>query len=448
MMEMESKSINEELFERARNLIPGGVNSPVRSFKYVGAKPVFVREGRGSKLILEDGREVSDYIMSWGALILGHSHPYVISSVSEALKKGTSFGLCHRKEIEFVELIKKGKGDGFSDFLFRAVNSGTEACMSAVRVARGFTGKKIILKFEGCFHGHSDQFLTSGGSGLATLGIPASRGVPEEFTSCTITLPFNTDDELLYDVFRRYDIAGVILEVLPGNMGVIPPEKRFLWRLRELCDRYSAVLIYDEVITGFRLGWGGVSGSGRINFAVFDESGYREESFDVPPPDLVTFGKVVGGGFPVGVFGGRKDIMKILAPEGDVYQSGTLSGNPISLTAGISTLKFIAEKQDFYEKLKDITFDTFFAVRDALKKKGVNFSMCASTGMLSVFFSGRIPKNFSEAKSSNTEIFVKMFSALLNHGAIIPPSPFEAWFVSFVHSQEDLERLKIGIENI
>ncbi len=440
------ENINAQLFRRAKELIPGGVNSPVRSFKYVSGieTPLFVKEGRGSKLILEDGRDVSDYVMSWGALILGHSHPAVINSVISAVEKGTSFGLCHQGEIEFASFMK----EILPDFLFRAVNSGTEACMSAVRVARGFTGKKVILKFEGCYHGHSDQFLTSGGSGLATLSIPASRGVPEEFTSCTVTLPFNAEDNLLEDAFRKYDIAGVILEVLPGNMGVVPPERRFLEKIKELCEKYNALLIYDEVITGFRVGWGGITGAGKITLFMHDEGGSREESFSVPPPDLITFGKVVGGGFPVGVFGGREDIMRILAPEGDVYQAGTLSGNPVSLQAGISTLKFISETEGFYEKIKENTLLAFDTVKGVLGKKGIKFSICASVGMLSVFFCDRVPRNFSEVKVGDSQKFSKMFAELMGSYVLIPPSPFEAWFISYVHSEEDIDRLRKGLENL
>jgi glutamate-1-semialdehyde 2,1-aminomutase len=338
---------SKKLFEEAKKLIPSGVNSPVRSFWQVQSDPIFVKKAKGSKIITEDGKKLSDFVMSWGAIILGHAPDKVKQDIKKALDNGFSFGLCHKKEIEFAKLLFSNQ-----QFIFRATNSGTEATMSAVRVARGFTERKFIIKFSGCFHGHADQFLTQAGSGLATFSIPSSSGVPQEFTACTITLPFNAEDEIIEEAFKKYEIAGVILEVVPANMGIVPPEERFIKKLYSLCKKYSALLIYDEVVTGFRVAWGGLGAKKKVELLVFDEEGQREISFDIPEPDMLTFGKVIGGGLPIGAFGGKKEIMNILAPSGKVYQAGTLAGNPISLSAGVSTLSQISKQKNFYEKLR------------------------------------------------------------------------------------------------
>jgi glutamate-1-semialdehyde 2,1-aminomutase len=435
---------SKALFEEAKNFIPSGVNSPVRSFSQVQTSPVFARKAKGSEIITEDGIKLSDFIMSWGAIILGHAYNTVKQELRRAMENGFSFGLCHKKEIEFAKILS----NSIPGFIFRATNSGTEACMSAVRVARGFTEKKFIIKFSGCFHGHADQFLTQAGSGLATFSIPSSSGVPPEFTSCTITLPFNSPDEILEETFKKYEIAGVILEVIPANMGIVPPEERFIKKLHSLCKSHSAILIYDEVVTGFRISWGGVSSKKKIELIIYDEDGQREISFDVPEPDMVTFGKVIGGGLPIGVFGGRREIMEILAPAGKVYQSGTLSGNPLSLSSGIATLKTISSHEGFYKNLRKKTFELFLVIKEGFSKKGIPVSIVMETGMISVFFRSKVPKNFEEVKNSDLDMFRKFFRVLLKNGVLIPPSPFEAWFISFSHTAKDFEKLSKAISQM
>ncbi len=436
--------ISEKLYKEALRYIPAGVNSPVRSFKYVDGTPIFIKSARGSKLITEDGSELSDYIMSWGAIILGHSSEVVNRAIVSALKNGTSFGLCHKMEIEFAKIFS----NIFPDFLFRMVNSGTEATMSAVRVARGFTKRKHIIKFSGCYHGHSDQFLTSSGSGLATLSIPASNGVPEEFTLCTITLEYNSDIEILKNTFKKYEIAAVILEVLPGNMGIVPPKKEFINSLISLCRANSTLIIYDEVITGFRTGWGGIAGERKVEFITFESGIKKWESFEISIPDMITFGKVVGGGLPIGVFGGRREIMEKVAPSGDVYQAGTLAGNPISLSAGLAVLNFISETKNFYHILKEKTIALSDLLIEEFLKKGIPVSIVSGTGMLSLFFSEKVPQNFSDVKASDKKLFNRFFKVLLENGVIIPPSPYEAWFISLQHKEEDFEKIRKAIKKL
>ncbi|MCS7212622.1 MAG: glutamate-1-semialdehyde 2,1-aminomutase [Candidatus Calescibacterium sp.] len=432
---------SQELARKATDLMPGGVNSPVRSFVYVENPPIYVDSAKGSKIKTVDGDEILDFVLSWGAIILGHAHTFVVREVSKSLENGTSYGLNHTKEIEFCEILKKI----FPESLFRVMNSGTEATMTAVRLARAYTKKKYIIKFSGCFHGHSDQFLTSAGSGMATLSIPSSAGVPEEFTSCTITLDFNSDQ--LEEAFKKYEIAGVILEPLPGNMGVIIPEEKFLKTIFDLCEKNSAVVIFDEVITGFRTGWGGISNSGKIKPIIFDSDGEREIEIKTRKPDITTFGKVVGGGFPIGIVRSERKIMEMLAPSGQVYQAGTFSANPISLTGGISTLKTIAEYENgFYKKLRQITKMFFDVLKNWSVRKGISISINAETGMLSVFFTEKSPKNFEEAKKSDTKMFKRLFSFLLKNGILIPPSPFEAWFVSISHTEDDVQKFSEVIE--
>ncbi len=431
-------SISEQLFQRALKLIPGGVNSPVRSFKYVGGNPIYIERAEGAKVYTVDSQELSDFIMSWGAIILGHSHPYVNSSVIKAVELGTSFGLCHEREIIFADFL----ASAIPHFIFRSVSSGTEATMSVVRLARAFTRKKYLLKFSGCYHGHSDQFLTKGGTGLATLGITSSDGVPHEFVSCTITLEYNVDRDELEYVFEKYDIACAILEIIPGNMGVVPPREEFIKKLYDLCLHHNSVLIYDEVITGFRVGWGGVSGTKKVDMKIFDSGGEKNISFDVPVPDMITFGKVVGGGFPIGVFGGKREIMELVAPLGSVYQAGTLSGNPVSLSGGIATLEFIRSQKDFYATLTEKTFRFARELWNAFSEKSIAVSIVSTCGMLSVFFSEKVPFNFDDvSKNSDVEFFKFFFHRLLENDVIIPPSPFEAWFVSWAHSDDDFLRV-------
>lgn len=436
---------SEKLFEDAKKYIPGGVNSPVRSFSNVEMNPVYVKKARGSKIYTEDGEELSDFVMSWGAIILGHSHEKVVEELRKQIEEGTSFGLNHRKEVEFAKMISKSFGDGFS---FRFVNSGTEAVMSIVRVARGFSKKKFVMRFSGCFHGHSDQFLTSSGSGLATLQIPTSDGVPEEFISCTITLPFNAPDDILEDTFKKYDIACCVLEVLPANMGVIPPKQKFISKIYELCKKHKSLLIYDEIVTGFRVGWGGITKKGEIHIRKFDGSGEKEEKIKVPEPDLITLGKVIGGGTPIGAFGGKKDIMSVVAPSGKVYQSGTFAGNPLSIRAGLATLCAISSREDFYKTLRQKTEQLFYVLKEGFLRKGIPVSIVMETGVISVFFSEKVPENFEDAKKSDTEMFKKFFKKLLENKVLIPPSPFEAWFLSVSHEEEDIERVEKAIESL
>ena len=414
------------LLRLARKYIPGGVNSPVRSFKAVDENPLFVKTSRGSKIWTEDGRKLVDFVMSWGALILGHSHPVVRKAILQAVKDGTSWGLCHRWEVEFAQILcKAGKLD-----MVRVVNSGTEACMSAVRLARGYTGKKYIIKFEGCYHGHADQFLTKGGSGLATLSIPASEGVPQEFTSLTITLPYNSPRDVLEEVFRKYDVAGVIVEPVAGNMGVVKAKRQFLRDLRELCTKYGAVLIWDEVITGFRVGWGGYQKTDDIK------------------PDLVTFGKVIGGGLPVGAFGGKREIMEKLAPDGPVYQAGTLAGNPLALRCGIAVLNLIRSDRKFYRNLLSKTKRLADLISDTLSQKGIAHSVVWETGVLSVFFTEKEPENFEDVQKSDKELFKRVFKKLYEYGVLIPPSPYEAWFLSSAHSDADIEKVVKALKKL
>ncbi len=427
---------SEKLFEKAKELIPGGVNSPVRSFIYVDSKPIYIESAKGSKIKTVDGDELIDFVMSWGATILGHTHPTVVSYVKRVIDKGSSYGLNHFGEIEFFEILKKI----FPDSLFRMMNSGTEATMTAVRLARAYTKKKYIIKFSGCFHGHSDQFLASAGSGMATFSLPSSAGVPEEFTSCTITLEFNSDEDVIKEAFRKYEIAGVILEPVPGNMGVIIPKEKFLKTIFEECNKNESLVIFDEVITGFRTAWGGISSKQTIDPIIFDSEGEREFQIKTQKPDITTFGKVIGGGFPVGIVRGEKKIMEMLAPSGPVYQAGTFSGNPVSIAGGISTLKTIIEYGKFYEILRKRTKELFDVLKNWAIEKGINLSINAETGMLSLFFREKTPQNFEEAKNSDTKTFKKLFSFLIKNGILIPPSPFEAWFISISHSEEDIEK--------
>lgn len=427
---------SEKLFEKAKELIPGGVNSPVRSFIYVDGKPIYIESAKGSKIKTVDGDEMIDFVMSWGATILGHTHPTVVSYVKRVIDKGSSYGLNHFGEIEFFEILKKI----FPDSLFRMMNSGTEATMTAVRLARAYTKKKYIIKFSGCFHGHSDQFLASAGSGMATFSLPSSAGVPEEFTSCTITLEFNSDEDVIKEVFRKYEIAGVILEPVPGNMGVIIPKEKFLKTIFEECNKNESLVIFDEVITGFRTAWGGISSKQTIDPIIFDSEGEREFQIKIQKPDITTFGKVIGGGFPVGIVRGEKKIMEMLAPSGPVYQAGTFSGNPVSIAGGISTLKTIIEYGKFYEILRKRTKELFDVLKNWAIEKGIGLSINAETGMLSLFFREKTPQNFEEAKKSDTKMFKRFFSFLIKNGILIPPSPFEAWFISISHSEEDIEK--------
>jgi glutamate-1-semialdehyde 2,1-aminomutase len=410
---------SKEYFKRALKSIPGGVNSPVRACKAVKADPIFFERGEGAYLIDVDGNRYIDYVCSWGPLILGHAHPEVIGSIYFASKKGTSFGAPTWQEVELAELIKNSIP---SIEKIRLVNSGTEATMSAIRLARAYTGRKKIIKFEGCYHGHVDSLLVKAGSGLATFGIPATPGVPEELTSHTLNLPFN-DFSAVEKAFLEYgkEIAAVIVEPIPGNMGVVLPENGFLEFLREITQKYKALLIFDEVITGFRIGPSGAQGKYGIN------------------PDLTCLGKIIGGGLPVGAYGGKEEIMNLVSPEGPVYQAGTLSGNPIAVAAGIATLKELL-KPGTYERLEYISEKLERGIREVLKELKFPYQINRAGSMLTLFFTKKEVKDFQSALTSDTEKFAIFWQKMLEEGIYLPPSQFEAWFVSLAHGEKEIEK--------
>ena len=410
-------SINETLFEKSQQLIPGGVNSPVRAFRSVGGTPVFFKKGLGSKLWDVDGKEYIDYINSWGPMIVGHAHPVVIKAVQEVAENSLSFGAPTGLELEMAELINKLVP---SMEQVRLVSSGTEATMSAIRVARGFTGRSKLVKFEGCYHGHSDALLVKAGSGLLTFGEPDSAGVPVEVAAHTLTLEYN-NTQALKDLFSKMgdEIACVIIEPVVGNMNLVVPHMAFLQTLRELCTKHGAVLIFDEVMTGFRVHLGGAQALYNIK------------------PDMTTLGKVIGGGLPVGAFGGRKDIMSCLAPLGKVYQAGTLSGNPVAVTAGLKTLELI-QAPDFHAKLTAQTKKLVDGLIEAAKEAGVIFNAQSVGGMFGLYFCEKCPASFHEVMQSNKEHFNKFFHSMLDSGIYLGPSAFEAGFVSAAHSDADI----------
>ncbi len=409
---------SKAFYEKAIKAIPGGVNSPVRACKAVKSDPVFFERGEGAYLIDVDGNRYIDYVCSWGPLILGHAHPEVIANVYFASKKGTSFGAPTWQEVELAELVKSCIP---SIEKIRFVNSGTEATMSAIRLARAYTKRKKIVKFEGCYHGHVDSLLVKAGSGLATFGIPASPGIPEELTAHTLNLPFN-DFEKVEEAFKQYgeEIAAVIVEPVPANMGVIPPKEGFLQFLREITQKYGALLIFDEVITGFRLGLSGAQGFYGIT------------------PDLTCLGKIIGGGLPVGAYGGKAEIMDMVAPEGPVYQAGTLSGNPIAVAAGLATLKELI-KPGTYEKLETLASKLEEGIKEALKDLELPYRLHRIASMLTLFFTDKEVINFETALSSDTEKFAIFWQKMLEKGIYLPPSQFEAWFVSLAHGEEEIE---------
>jgi len=408
---------SNELFERSQQLIPGGVNSPVRAFRAVGGTPVFFREGRGSRVTDEDGREYIDYVGSWGPLILGHAHPEVVEAVVSAARQGLSFGAPTARELEMAELLTTSLP---SMEQVRLVSSGTEAVMSALRLARGFTGRAIIVKFEGCYHGHSDFLLVKAGSGALTFGNPTSAGVPAELTSHTLVLDYN-DTQQAEDAFARHgkDIAAVVLEPIAGNMNFVRPSGEFIHALRRLCTQHGSVLLFDEVMTGFRVGPRGAQGLFGVT------------------PDLTTLGKVIGGGMPVGAFGGRRDIMQKLAPVGPVYQAGTLSGNPVAVAAGLATLRRVLEP-GFFERLAASTTKLVDGLVREARQAGVAFSGASAGGMFGVFFREDLPSSFAQVMQADREAFNGFFHAMLERGVYLAPSAFEAGFVSSAHSDADI----------
>ncbi|HUF05211.1 MAG TPA: glutamate-1-semialdehyde 2,1-aminomutase [Aridibacter sp.] len=413
-------SKSSELFERARKHLPGGVNSPVRAFRSVGRDPIYISRAKGSRLFDADGNEFIDYVGSWGPMILGHAHEAVIEAVREAALDGTSYGACCDKEIELAELIKKFVP---SVEVVRMVNSGTEATMSAMRLARGFTGRDKIVKFEGCYHGHGDSFLSKAGSGVATLGLPDSPGVTKGTARDTLNALYN-DISSVEDLFEqnRGEIAAVFIEPVAGNMGCVPAERTFLARLRDLCSSEGVLLIFDEVMTGFRLAKGGA-----------------QELYGITP-DLTTFGKIIGGGLPVGAYGGRGDIMRLIAPDGPVYQAGTLSGNPLAMTAGIETLKTIDQNDGFYEDLERSSRHLCGGLRASLEDLDLDFTINACGSMFTVFFTSNRVVDFASAKTIDTSKFTAYFNRMLEKGIYLPPSQFEAAFISAAHTTRDLDR--------
>jgi len=406
-------SQSEELFRRAQELIPGGVNSPVRAFRGVGGNPVFVARGEGSHIFDVDGNEYIDYVGSWGPLLLGHRHPAILAALERALTIGTSFGAPTEQEIELAEAICDAVP---SIEMVRLVNSGTEATMSAIRVARGFTGRDLIVKFEGCYHGHVDSLLVKAGSGLATLGIADTQGVPKAFCDTTIALPFNSP-EAVEEAFRAHGdrIAAVIVEPVVGNMGCVPPLPGYLAMLREVTHRYGALLILDEVMTGFRVAFGGA-----------------QQRYGVVP-DLTTLGKVIGGGLPVGAYGGRKEIMRKVAPAGPVYQAGTLSGNPLAVAAGLAMLRHLKAHPEIYEQLENRAAALCAAVPADVAVNRVG-------SMFTFFFTSGPVTDWESAKRSDTARFGRFFRAMLESGIYLAPSQFEAAFLSAAHSEEDIAR--------
>lgn len=410
-------SRNQQLFEKSQQLIPGGVNSPVRAFRSVGGTPIFFKKGQGSRLWDADGKEYIDYINSWGPMILGHAHPEVINAVQQAAANSLSFGAPTGLELEMAELINTLVP---SMEQVRLVSSGTEATMSAIRVARGFTKRSKIIKFEGCYHGHADALLVKAGSGLLTFGEPSSAGVPPEVAAHTLTLDYN-NTQMLKDTFSSIgdEIACVILEPVVGNMNLIVPHQEFLQTLRELCTQHGTVLIFDEVMTGFRVALGGAQALYGIT------------------PDMTTLGKVIGGGLPVGAFGGRKDIMSVLAPLGPVYQAGTLSGNPVAVTAGLTTLKLV-QAPGFYEKLTAQTTKLMDGFKQAAQAAGVAFSAQSVGGMFGLYFSAQCPSSYAEMMLADKNAFNTFFHSMLDSGIYLGPSAFEAGFVSAAHTDADI----------
>ncbi len=407
------------LFRQALDLIPGGVNSPVRAFKAVGGNPLFIEQAKGSKIYDVDGNEYIDYILSWGPMILGHSHPSVLKALHSAIDKGTSFGAPTPLEVELARRVI----DVYpSCEKIRMVNSGTEATLSAIRVARGFTGRDKIVKFEGCYHGHADGLLVKAGSGATTFGVPDSPGVPKSYAKDTLTVPFN-DIKAFKSLLRREgkSIACVILEPVVGNIGCVLPKEGFLDALRQETRRYGIVLIFDEVMTGFRVAYGGAQAYYGIR------------------PDMTCLGKVIGGGMPVGAYGGRRDIMSLVAPEGPVYQAGTLSGNPVAMTAGIETLKILA-KEETYKKLEKTMRSLEKGLRDAARRAGVRTRFYRAGTMFCTYFTETEVVDYATAKTADTNRFARFFTGMLTRGINIAPSQFEAGFISLSHSEKDIEK--------
>jgi glutamate-1-semialdehyde 2,1-aminomutase len=405
-------------FEEAQNFMPGGVNSPVRAFKSVKMNPIFMESGKGSKIYDIDGNEYIDYVLSWGPMILGHTNETVLEAIKSTAEKGTSFGTPSLIETEVAKLIM----ERFPSIeMVRMVSSGTEATMSALRVARGFTGKNKILKFEGCYHGHGDSLLIKAGSGVATLGLPDSPGVPEGVAKNTITVPYN-DMESVKEAFRQFgdDIAAIILEPIAGNMGLVIPKQEFLQGLREITEQHGSLLIFDEVMTGFRVHYHSAQGYFGIK------------------PDLTCLGKVMGGGLPVGAYGGRKDIMSQIAPSGPIYQAGTLSGNPLAMSAGLATISQLTEES--YEQFNKLGNMLTEGLSAAANKYGIKHQTYSIGSMVGFFFTDEEIVNYESAKTCDLDRFAKYFQIMASEGVYLPPSQFEAMFLSTSHTEEDIQK--------
>lgn len=410
---------SQELFKRAVNRIPGGVNSPVRAYGAIGETPRFIQGAVGSSIFDVDGQKYLDYICSWGPMILGHNHPVIRDAVVRACENGLSFGCATEREVEMAEFICERIPHVE---MIRMVNSGTEAVMSAIRVARGFTGKSKIIKFAGCYHGHSDALLVSAGSGVMTSGVPDSAGVPKGCTQDTMIAVYNDLESVKQLLEESNDgVAAVIVEPVGANMGVVPPKDGFLEGLRTLCDEHKALLIFDEVITGFRLKFGGAA-----------------EYFGVTP-DLVTYGKIIGAGMPVGAYGGRKEIMEMVSPAGPVYQAGTLSGNPVAMAAGLAQLKLLWEDQDVYTRIYRKGEYLFEGIQKILKENEVPYQVNHTASLGCIFFTSEKVTDYTSAKTADTKAFAEYFKYMLNHGVHLAPSQFEAMFLSDAHTQEELD---------
>lgn len=411
-------SKSEQLFAEAKKYIPGGVNSPVRAFGSIGGVPRFIKSADGAYIYDVDGNEYIDYVCSWGPMILGHNRQEVRQAVVEASKNGLSFGAVTEVETEMAKLITEMVP---SVEMVRMVNSGTEAVMSAVRVARGFTGRNKIIKFNGCYHGHSDGLLVKAGSGVMTAGVPDSSGVPEGYTQYTLTADYNNLDSVraLYES-NPGEIAAIIVEPVAANMGVVVPEKGFLEGLREICDQNGSLLIFDEVITGFRLSEAGAQGYFGVQ------------------ADLATYGKIIGAGMPVGAYGGRREIMSVVSPLGSVYQAGTLSGNPVAMSAGLAQLEMLHANPQWYEKLNEKSEKFFKAIGDILLECGKPYSINHTGSLGSIFFTDREVKNYADAKTSDTSAFASYCNYMLDHGIYCAPSQFEAMFISMAHTDGEL----------
>lgn len=410
---------SKALFAEARTLIPGGVNSPVRAGKAVGMDPPFIARAKGCHLWDVDHRRYIDYVCSWGPMILGHAHPKVVKALQERVPKGTSYGAPTQLEVKMAQVISEMVP---SIEMVRMVNSGTEATMSAIRLARGYTGREKLIKFEGCYHGHADSLLVSAGSGVATLGIPGCPGVPADLAGHTLSLPFN-DLAQVEEAMERFgrDVAAVIVEPIAGNMGVVLPQKGFLEGLREITSKHGALLIFDEVITGFRVSPGGA-----------------QELYGILP-DLTCLGKIIGGGLPVGAYGGRQEIMSTMAPDGNIYQAGTLSGNPLAMAAGLATLKEL-RKGRVYKDLEEKGRRLFTGLKDAAASEGLDVAVNRAGSLGTLFFTQEAVTDFATAKKSDTRLYASFYGEMLAQGIYLAPSAFEAWFLSLAHDERSIDR--------